>query len=376
MSIFPARIDPLESPTGPEFIGFFGTRLHSEIHPPQGPVIDRDYIENLAKAHEIAGFDRALIPFYATSPDSLIVASYAAFVTQKLSLLIAHRPGFTAPTVAARQLATLDQLTNGRIALHVISGGDDTELKQDGSYIGKDERYARTAEFLCVLQQLWQAEQPIDFSGAYYRAEKAFSQVKPAQVPQIPIYFGGSSEAAIAVAGEHANVYALWGETLEQVRETITRVKASAARHGREIRFSLSLRPILAATEDQAWARATSILERATALQEQTGFGARKAPENRGSQRLLEAAAKGARLDKRLWTEMAALTGAWGNTTALVGTPDQVADAMLDYYDLGITTFLIRGFDPLEDTLAYGRDLIPRVRALVAHRRQARVAAE
>jgi len=381
MSTFPTpRIDTaqrdLEAPVGPEFIGFFGTRLHSEIHPPQGPVVDRDYIENLAKAHEIAGFDRALIPFYATSPDSLIVASYAAFVTQKLSLLIAHRPGFTAPTVAARQFATLDQLTNGRVALHVISGGDDTELKQDGSYIGKDERYARTAEFLSVLGRVWQAEEPIDFDGTYYRFEKAFSQAKPAQQPQIPIYFGGSSDAAIAVAGQYANVYALWGETLDQVRETIARVKASAARHGREIRFSLSLRPILAATEDEAWARAASILERATALRDKTGFGRKKEPENRGSQRLLEAAAKGARVDKRLWTEMAALTGAWGNTTGLVGTPDQVAESMLDYYDLGITTFLIRGFDPLEDTLAYGRDLIPRVRALVAQRRQSRVAAE
>jgi len=358
-----------------EFIGFFGTRLHSEIHPPQGPVVDHAYIENLAKAHEIAGFDRALIPFYATSPDSLIVASYAAFVTQKLSLMIAHRPGFTAPTVAARQFATLDQLTNGRVALHVISGGDDTELKHDGSYIGKDERYARTAEFLSVLQQLWQAEAPIDFDGAYFRFEKAFSQAKPVQQPHIPIYFGGSSDAAIEVAGQYANVYALWGETLDQVREIIARVKASAARYGREIRFSLSLRPILAATEDEAWARAADILERATALQDKTGFGRKKDPENRGSQRLLEAAAKGARVDKRLWTEMAALTGAWGNTTGLVGTPDQVAESMLDYYDLGISTFLIRGFDPLEDTLAYGRDLIPRVRALVAQRRQARVAA-
>ncbi len=361
-----------------EFIGFFWTRLFSEIHAPQGPVVDIPYIERLAKAHEDAGFDRALIPFYATSPDALIIAAYAAFVTKRLSLMIAHRTGFTAPTVAARQFATLDHLTGGRVALHAISGGDDAELRQDGSFIGKDERYDRTGEYLSILRRAWTEEKPFDHDGTYYRFEQAFSQVKPLQKPYPTIYFGGSSDAAIKVAGEHADVYALWGETLDQVRETIARVRASAARFGRQIRFSLSLRPILAETEEAAWAKAQSILERARALLPETKFARNKGePENRGSQRLLEAAAQGARLDKRLWTELAGLTGAQGNSTSLVGTPDQVADAMLDYYDLGITTFLIRGFDPLDDTLAYGRDLIPRVKALVAERARHRtVAAE
>jgi alkanesulfonate monooxygenase len=140
----------------------------------------------------------------------------------------------------------------------------------------------------------------------------------------------------------------------------------------------MSLRPILAETEEKAWARASSILERARVLGDQTGFFRSDRPaQNTGSLRLLEAVSQGARLDKRLWTEMAALNGARGNSTSLVGTPDQVADAMLDYYDLGITTFLIRGYDPLEDAAAYGRDLIPRVKTLVAARKaQSSVAAE
>ncbi len=359
-----------------EFIGFFWSRLFSEIHPAQGPVVDPPYIEQQAKAHEEAGFDRALIGFYATLPDSLIVSAYAAFVTKRLSLMIAHRPGFTAPTVAARQFATLDQLTGGRVALHTITGGDDAELRQDGSFIGKDERYDRTAEYLSIMRRVWTEEKPFDHHGTYYHFEQAFSQVKPVQKPYPTIYFGGSSDAAIKVAGEHADVYALWGETLDQVRDTIARVRASAARHGRQIRFSLSLRPILAETEEAAWAKAQSILSRARDVLGETKFARSTAePENRGSQRLLEAAEKGPRLDKRLWTELAALTGAQGNSTSLVGTPDQVADAMLDYYDLGITTFLIRGFDPLEDAITYGRDLIPRVKALVAERSQRRIAA-
>src|SRR5205814_1534291 len=121
--------------------------------------------------------------------------------------------------------------------------------------------------------------------------------------------------------------------------------------------------------EEAAWKRARAIEDRTRELREQAGLKtAGHTPPNAGSQRLLAAAAQGSRLDKRLWAGVAALTGATGNSTGLVGTPEQVAEAMLDYYDLGVTTFLIRGFDPLEDAVAYGRDLIPRVRRLVAAR--------
>ena len=149
-------------------------------------------------------------------------------------------------------------------------------------------------------------------------------------------------------------------------------MRASAARFGREshIRFSLSLRPILAETEEAAWARAAAILEDAKTLRAagQGGHRWQKKAEAQGAKRLLEAAAGGAVRDKRLWTEIAALTGAQGNSTSLVGTPEQVCESMLDYWDLGVTTFLIRGFDPLEDALEYGRDLMPLVREATAAR--------
>ena len=186
--------------------------------------------------------------------------------------------------------------------------------------------------------------------------------------PYIPIYFGGTSDAAIPVAGKHADIYALWGETHAQVRELTARVRAAAARHNRAMRFSLSFRPILAETEEKAWKRADEMLDRARELADKTGYKRVGEPPNSGSQRLLAAAAQGTRLDKRLWTAMAALTGAKGNSTALVGTPEQVADALMDYYDLGVTTFLIRGFDPLEDAIDYGKALIPLTRERVAAR--------
>ncbi|HEY2660009.1 MAG TPA: LLM class flavin-dependent oxidoreductase [Caulobacteraceae bacterium] len=352
-----------------EFIGFIGSHDGSETRPYDGPAIDRDHVETVAKAHDAGGFDRALVAFGSTSPESQLVVAHAASVTKRLGFMIAHRPGFTAPTVAARQLATLDQFTGGRIAVHIITGGSDAELAKDGDHLTKDERYARTDEYLDIVRREWTSESPFDYSGRYYQVQQAFGGVKPAQKPHIPIYFGGSSDAAIPVAGKHADIYALWGETQAQVRETIARVRAAAAKHGRSVRFSLSLRPVLAGTEEAAWKRADHIADRARSIREAAGLPTSgHTPPNAGSQRLLDAASSGTRLDKRLWTGVAAVTGAAGNSTGLVGTPEQVADALLDYYDLGVSTFLIRGFDPLDDAIAYGRDLIPLVRDLVASR--------
>lgn len=349
-----------------EFIGFIGNHNQSETIAPQGPVIDLAHIEAAATLHENGGFDRTLFAFHSSSPESILVAQHAASVTRRLGLMIAHRPGFNAPTILARQLATLDHITGGRVAVHIITGGSDGELQADGDHTTKAERYARTGEYLDVVRREWSSREPFDYEGRFYTVRGGHAAVRPLRPEGIPVYFGGSSDEAIEVAGRHADIYALWGETLAQVHETIGRVRAAAAPHGRSPRFSLSLRPIIADTEEEAWTRADRILAEARALRERSGAPEPTLPPNEGSRRLLAAAAQGTRLDKRLWTAIAALGGARGNSTSLVGTPDQVADAMLDYYRLGITTFLIRGFDPLLDAFLYGRDLIPRVRALVA----------
>lgn len=353
------------------FIGMVTTHKNSEIHPSAGPAIDTDYLLRFAKAHEDAGFDRVLVPYHSNGPDAILTIAQVAAATSRIKLMLAHRPGFVSPTLAARQLATLDHFSGGRLGVHIISGGSDIEQRRDGDYLDHDQRYARTDEYLEILRRVWTADKPFDHEGAHYRFEQAFSEVKPVQKPHIPIFFGGASDAAIPVAGRHADIYALWGESLDQVRDLTGRVRAEAARHGRKVEFSISFRPILAETEDQAWERAERILEETRRL----GAGNAKLhpaytgpQQSEGARRLLAAADKGTRVDKRLWTAIAKETGARYNSTALVGTPEQVAEALLDYYDLGVTTFLIRGFDPLEDAIDYGRELIPRTRELVAQR--------
>jgi alkanesulfonate monooxygenase len=352
----------------PEFIGMIQPRLQSETHPPdKSVVLDKAYLRDFAAAHEAGGFDRVLIGYYADAPDGMMLASFIAAHTERLGLLLAHRPGFVAPTVAARALATLDHLSDGRLAVHIISGGDDADQRRDGDYLGKDERYARTEEYVRILKEIWTASGPVSHAGTHYRFENASADVRTVQRPRIPIYFGGASQAAIDVSACHADVFALWGETQAQVRELTGRVRAAAAGQGREIRFSLSFRPILAETEAAAWARAERILDTTRRVAGQAWLGPAKGPPaNEGSRRLLAAAEQGDRLDKCLWTGVARATGARGNTTALVGTPAQVADTLLDYWRLGVSTFLIRGFDPLEDAIAYGEQLLPLTRALIA----------
>jgi len=363
-----------------EFIGIIGTQETSESRQAVGSpgVIDKSYVSAIARAHEYGGFDRALIGYFSSAPDGFQIAAYAAHQTERLNLLLAHRPGFIAPTLAARQLASLDQLSDGRLAVHIITGGSDEEQARDGDFLSKDERYERTDEYLDVLKKTWTSPGPFDHAGKYYTVKGSFAAVRPLQKPHIPIYFGGASEAAIRVAGKHADVYALWGESLAQVKETIAAVRASAAKHGREhhVRFSLSLRPVLGRTEDEAWTRAERILEAAKALRSEgpTSLIQRAGgllTQATGAKRLQATAAQGRVVDKRLWTEIAALSGGGGNSTGLVGTPEQVAESLLDYWELGVSTILIRGFDPLSDALEYGRDLIPLVREEVAHRKAA-----
>jgi alkanesulfonate monooxygenase len=376
-----------------EIIGMVGTREFSETRGPlSGPAIDPDYLTRFARAHETAGFDRVLIGYGATGPDGFAVAAHVLYATTTLKVLIAHRPGFAAPTLVARKLATLDALAGGgRVGIHHITGGDELDQKRDGDFADHDRRYARTGEFMSLLRRELTATEPFDYSGEFYQVKGAYSVVRPEPPATIPLYFGGASQAAIRVGAEQADVYMLWGEPLAQIAERIAGIRAEAARIGRAVRFSLSVRPITADTEDAAWERAEQIrsatqkrVAEAAAYRAAEGgpggnygngngngngrltagarlFGFRESTSV-GSERLQRQGAQSDVHDERLWYGVTKLTGPGGNSTALVGTPRQVADALLAYRRLGVDTFLIRGFDPLDDVVEWGKELVPLLR--------------
>ena len=360
MGLNPSRAQPVE------FIGMMAPQEYSEIIPARGNPVDAGLTRDWARAHETAGFDRVLIGYFGHAPDGFIVSSFVFAATERLGVLLAHRPGFVSPPVAARKLATLDQYSNGRLAVHIISGGDDAEQQRDGDWLDVTERYRRTDEYVGLLKRVWTETDPFDHEGAFYRLKGTWSSVRCAQEPHIPVFFGGSSDAAIEVSGRHADVYALWGEPLADAAVHIAKVKAAAAANGRDPAISLSTRPILGRTEEEAWERAHNILAR---IQQRNGDRTPSPPANAGSRRLLEAAQRQDVYDRCLWMPLATASGARGNSTALVGTPETVAQALLDYHDIGVTTFLIRGYEPFEDTVDYGRHLLPLVHQELARRR-------
>ncbi len=349
-----------------EMIGWIAPRVASEIVPPQGPPFDADVIAHTARVHEDADFDRVLIGYFSDAPDGFLVGAHAAHVTERLGFLLAHRPGFVAPTLAARKIATFDQLANGRVAVHMISGGSDADQRKDGDHVDHAGRYRRTSEYIEVLKKTWTEPKPFTHKGEFYDIERACSDIRCHRQPHVPLYGGGGSDAAIASLAPHIECFMLWGEPLRETAEFMARVRDAAGNN--PVRFSVSTRPILGRTEDEAWQRAHSILEQ---IQQRTGGRTGPAPENVGSRRLLAVAAQQEVHDTCLYTRLAEASGARGNSTALVGTPETVARALVAYYDLGATTLLIRGYDPLPDAIEYGRELIPRVRELVAERDRA-----
>jgi alkanesulfonate monooxygenase len=343
-----------------------GFATQTESGTPVGPIVDKDYAQELARTHEASGFDRVLIAHSSSMPDGFVIADQVLEATDRLQVLLAHRPGFWAPTVAARAYATLDAFHPGRVAMHVITGGDDADQRRDGDYLTKEQRYRRTDEFLTVVRREWESEAPFDHEGEFYRVSGAWSSVRPGG--RIPIYFGGASDDAVRVGAKHADAYAFWGEPLDAIRQRIAQVRQAAAVHGRDPRFSVSLRPIVADTEDEAWARAEDVLARAKARVDGVDPGQVRAMGTaaEGSRRLVAAAEERDVHDQRLWTALAKVTGGAGNSTSLVGTYEQVAEGLLAYVDLGVSTLLIRGFDVLEDARRYAR-VIDLVRAGTQH---------
>src|ERR1700735_2795985 len=182
------------SPMSIEIIGMVGTQEASESRGSlAAPPVDPGYLARFAQAHENAGFDRVLIGYGATSPDGFAVAAHVLYSTSALKVLIAHRPGFVAPTLVARKLATLDQLTGGgRGAIHHITGGDELAQRRDGDCADHDRRYARTAEFMSLLRRELTASEPFDYDGEFYRVRGAFSDVRPPGAAGVPLYFGGA----------------------------------------------------------------------------------------------------------------------------------------------------------------------------------------
>ncbi|MFF0105723.1 LLM class flavin-dependent oxidoreductase [Streptomyces hirsutus] len=366
-----------------EFLGIAATNDGTETTPRSGAAFDKEYTLRLARAHEDHGWDRVLFAYASGAPDPAPAAAHIASRLDRLQILLAHRPNVSHPTFATKTFATLDRISDGRLTVHFITGGNDHEQGREGDTLTKDERYARTREYIRIVKKIWTTHEPFDHEGDHYRFHDFVSEVFPVQQPRPNVSFGGSSPAAYAAGGAEADIYCLWGEPLARTAEQIQAVKDAARAAGRADvpRIQVAFRPIIAPTEELAWEKAHRTVgaireqgEAAPGRRHRPRRGPHAVPQNTGSQRLIAIAEAGERYDRALWTPTAAATGGAGNSNALVGTPETVAQALLDYYDLGVDILSARGYALLDDAIDFGRYVIPLVREEVAERDAERAA--
>ncbi|WP_460446079.1 LLM class flavin-dependent oxidoreductase [Angustibacter aerolatus] len=321
---------------------------------------DIDYLAQQARAADALGFTGVLTPTGTWCEDAWLTTAALVRETRRLKFLVAFRPGVLSPTLAAQMAASYQRLSRGRLLLNVVTGGDAVEQQRFGDWLDHDERYARTAEFLQVVRGAWSG-QPFDFTGEHYDVRGATVAVVPDPVPDV--YFGGSSEAALPVAAEHADVYLTWGEPPAQVAQKIARVRELAARRGRRLRFGIRLHTISRDRSADAWAeteRFLDALDGDAVARAQEGL---RRSESVGQQRML-ALHGGSReslvVSPNLWAGIGLVRGGAG--TALVGSHEEVADRIEEYHRLGIDEFVFSGYPNLEESYWFGENVIPILR--------------
>lgn len=318
-----------------------------------------EYMRQIAVAAESLGYDGVLIPTGASCLDPWITAASLVPVTQRIKLLVALRTSLGNPTASARQAATLDQASHGRLLLNVVPGGDATELAADGIFLNHDERYEAADEFLTVWRKLLSGE-TVDFAGKHVRVEGAQNFFTPVQRPHPPLYFGGSSPAAHELAAKHVDAYLTWGEPPAAVAEKIADVRARAEKYGRTVHFGVRLHVIVRETNELAWAAAEELISH---LDDDTIADAQQnyaKMDSEGQRRM--AALHGGQRDKlevspNLWAGVGLVRGGAG--TALVGDPQTVAARLLEYAALGVDRFVLSGYPHLEEVFRFAELVFP-----------------
>lgn len=337
-----------------------------------------DYFKQVAVAADTLGYDGVLLPTGRSCEDAWVVASSLIPVTQRLKFLVAIRPGLSSPALSARMAATFDRLSNGRLLINVVTGGDPAELEGDGIFADHDTRYEITDEFLTIWrEQLRTAHEggTVDYQGEHLASKGGKLLYPSVQRPHPPLWFGGSSPAAHAIAASHVDTYLTWGEPPQAVEKKIAEVRAKAREQGRDLQFGIRLHVIVRETADEAWAAADRLISRLddeTIGRAQTAFSKM---DSEGQRRM--AALHGGKGRTRadleiypnLWAGVGLVRGGAG--TALVGDAKQVAARMSEYAELGIGTFILSGYPHLEEAYRFAELVFPRLPGRVRERIEA-----
>jgi alkanesulfonate monooxygenase len=325
--------------------------------------VDADYLRQVAVAADTLGYDGVLLPTGRSCEDAWVVASSLIHATKKLKFLVAVRPGLSTPGLAVRMASTFDRLSNGRLLINVVTGGDPTELAADGLNADHATRYEISDEFIRIWRGALSGEggeAGFDFEGKHLQVKGAKTLYPPVQKPYPPLYFGGSSEAAHELAAEQMDVYLTWGEPPAAVAEKIADIRRRAAQRGRTVKFGIRLHVIVRETNEEAWQAAEKLishLDDDVIAKAQASFARM---DSEGQRRM--AALHGGRRDKlevspNLWAGVGLVRGGAG--TALVGDAETVAARIREYQELGIETFIFSGYPHLEESYRFAELVFP-----------------
>ncbi|MGH2610077.1 MAG: LLM class flavin-dependent oxidoreductase [Tepidiformaceae bacterium] len=325
------------------------------------------YLAEVGRAAEHAGFTSVLVPVGDACEDAWVVAGLVAGQTERLKFLVAVRPGFVAPTVAAKMVATFDQLAPGRLLVNVVTGGFPAELAADGDFTPHDERYARTGEFLEVMRKYW-TERQFDHEGQFYRVEGCRPFIKCTTEPHPPLYAGGASDAAEDLFAREIDCYLLWGESMPQMQERISRMKAKASANGRTLRLGVRMHVLARETEEDAreaaYAQVEGVPEATRERFRATLMATDSAGESR--QRAFAMTDDDQWVEPNLWAGVGQVRRGVGVT--VVGSYEQVARKFQAYTEMGLSYFILSGYPHLEEAETAGRTWLPRFWELVRQR--------
>ncbi|WP_219212049.1 LLM class flavin-dependent oxidoreductase [Variovorax boronicumulans] len=308
---------------------------------------------DVARAAEYAGFHALQVPSGPQRPDAWLLAATLSRATRQLRMVVAFRPGFMLPAVAAQSAQTLYDLTHQRLALGLLVGGDSAEHRAYGDAVNHDDRFERAAEFIRVVKQSWKGRgSALGFNhrGPHYRVENA-GLIRALRHPP-PLHIGGSGPSTERIAAEHADAYVLWGEPPAALAERIRRVRALAAAQGRTLRVACRLHLIARETDIEAWQAADAAL--------QSAWPTTGTPP---AARSFFDTASG------LWRGVGPLRGRvtrgqprWEDGAGLVGDYRTVADLLQELQAVGVDDFVLSGEQGLEDALRLGEEVLPLVR--------------
>ncbi len=323
--------------------------------------VDLHYLKQIAQAADELGYSGALLPVGRSCEDPWIAAASLIAVTRRLKFLVALRPTTISPTSAARQAATFDRLSEGRLLVNIVAGGDSGDLEADGTFLTHDERYEHASEFISIWTRLLAGEE-VTHQGKHLQVNKAKLLFPPVQRPHPPIYFGGSSNAAHDLAAEQVELYLTWGEPPAEVEKKFADVRKRAAALGRTVRFGVRLHVIPRETNDLAWAAAEDLikhLEDATIAKAQSGFANMDSEGQRRMRALHGGSRSKLEISPNLWAGVGLARGGAG--TALVGDGETIARRLKEYQDIGADTFVLSGYPHLEEAYRFAELVFPHI---------------